>query len=122
MAAGIATLKEIQKPGFYEALDEKSGRLVEGLSQAAQAAGIPFQAGHIGSMAGFFFTEEKVSDFEDAKKSNLENFALFYNGMLQKGIYLAPSQFEAMFISAAHGDDEIDATIQIAADVFKGLA
>ena len=121
MAAGVATLMEIRKPGFYDALETKTHRLIEGLSKAAQNAGVPFQAGHRGSMAGFFFNGEKVVNFDDAKESNLERFALFYKGMLQKGIYLAPSQFEALFVSAAHDDDKIDATIQAAAEVFQEL-
>ena len=122
MAAGIATLKEIAKPGFYEALNEKTEKLVNGFKTAAAKAGIPLCAGHLGSMAGFFFQEGPVASFDDAKMSDLERFARFYRGMLEKGIYLAPSQFEAMFVSAAHSDEEIEETISAAAAVMEGLA
>lgn len=121
MAAGIATLKEISKPGYYEALNEKTKKLVDGLTAAASSAGIPLCAGHIGSMAGFFFQEGPVKNFDDAKKSDLERFTRFYQGMLGKGIYLAPSQFEALFVSSAHTEGEIDKTVSAAADVMTGL-
>ena len=122
MAAGIATLKEISKPGFYEALDAKTEKLVNGLKEAASKAGIAFCAGHVGSMAGFFFNVGPVHSFDDAKKSDLERFSLFYGKMLEKGIYLAPSQFEAMFVSSAHSDEDIDNTILAATEVMEGLA
>ncbi|WP_080808843.1 glutamate-1-semialdehyde 2,1-aminomutase [Desulfamplus magnetovallimortis] len=121
MAAGVATLKEISKPGFYEALDAKTEKLVTGLKKAASDAGIDFCAGHIGSMAGFFFTGGPVNSFDDAKKSDLDRFARFYRGMLTKGVYLAPSQFEALFVSAAHTDEDIDKTVSAASETMKGL-
>jgi glutamate-1-semialdehyde 2,1-aminomutase len=122
MAAGIATLKEISKPGFYEALDAKTEKLIAGLRNAADKAGIDFSAGHIGSMAGMFFTKTPVTNFDEAKTSNLERFATYYNEMRKRGIYIAPSQFEAVFVSAAHSDEEIEATINAAVEVMKGLA
>lgn len=122
MAAGIATLEELKKPGFYEALDSKTEKLITGLQNAAERAGIDFNAGHIGSMAGIFFTPSAVTNFEEAKTSDLKRFAAFYNGMQKRGVYLAPSQFEALFVSAAHSDKDIELTIKAAADVMEGLA
>ncbi len=117
MAAGIATLTVLQKDGVYEVLEARTSALVNGLQSAADAAGIPFQAGHMGSMAGFFFTDRKVVDFESAKTSNLDRFAAFYRGMLAKGVYLAPSQFEACFVSLAHTDKDIEDTVAAARSV-----
>ncbi|MFN2356429.1 MAG: glutamate-1-semialdehyde 2,1-aminomutase [Desulfotignum sp.] len=121
MAAGIATLNALQEDGVYETLNTRTHTLVNGLSTAAEDAGIPFQTGHAGSMAGFFFTDRKVYNFEDAKTSNLDRFAAFYRGMLQKGIYLAPSQFEACFVSLAHTDQDIADTIAAAKAVMADL-
>jgi glutamate-1-semialdehyde 2,1-aminomutase len=121
MAAGIATLKELQKPGFYQALDNTSERLASGLKQAASDAGVPSQVQRVGSMLGLFFTNEEVNSFAQAKTCNLNTFTAFYNGMRQQGIYLAPSQFEALFVSAAHTDQDIDATVDAARNVLKDL-
>ncbi|MEX1299657.1 MAG: glutamate-1-semialdehyde 2,1-aminomutase [Desulfotignum sp.] len=121
MAAGIATLKALQKDGVYETLETRTRMLVTGLQAAADAAGIPFQAGHVGSMAGFFFTERSVVDFEDAKTCDLDRFAAFYRGMLTKGIYLAPSQFEACFVSLAHTDKDIEDTVAAAKTVMAEI-
>jgi glutamate-1-semialdehyde 2,1-aminomutase len=117
MAAGIATLKQLQKKGFYAKLEKKSVRLTAGLAQAAAQAGIPAQVDHVGSMLGLFFCAETVKSFEDAKKSDLPLFSKFYQGMRREGVYIAPSQFEALFLSAAHTDEQIDATIQAAEKV-----
>lgn len=121
MAAGIATLKEIRQPGFYDALDEKSERLTAGLRSSAEQIGIEITVDRVGSMAGLFFTGSEVKNFEDAKKSNLEMFSAYYQGMLQRGIYLAPSQFEALFVSSAHNNEYIDQTIRAAAEVFAEI-
>ena len=121
MAAGIATLEQIQKEGFYEALDENAERLLSGLAQAAQKAGLPVQTNRVGSMLGVFFNEKEVNNFEDAKTCDLERFAAFYKGMRQNGIYIAPSQFEALFLSIAHDTEHIDATIRAAEIVFDSL-
>jgi glutamate-1-semialdehyde 2,1-aminomutase len=122
MAAGIATLKELKKPGVYEALDEKSKHLITGLGTAAQKAGIEARVGHVGSMLGMFFTDQNVANFEDAKTCDLDLFSSFYQGMRQQGIYIAPSQFEVLFLSTAHDDEHIDATINAAEQVFENLA
>ena len=121
MAAGVATLKEIAKPGFYEALDQQAEKLRVGLRSAAAGAGIPVSTARVGAMLGLFFTEGPVRCFADAKRSNLERFSTYYRKMLAAGVYLAPSQFEAFFISAAHGDDAIDQTLQAAESVFRSL-
>lgn len=122
MAAGIATLTELKQPGFYEALETKTARLVNGLKNAAQMADIDLTTCQIGSMAGFFFTSGPVNNFDDAKTSNLERFGKFYRDMRNRGVYLAPSQFEALFVSSAHSDDDIEVTINSAAEVMKSLA
>ena len=121
MTAGIATLSELKKPGFYDILNEKADRLARGLKNAADNAGINAVVDRKGSMLGFFFTDREVKNFDDAKTSNLEMFASYYKEMLNKGIYLAPSQFEALFISSAHDNEHIDATIKAAEEVLNGL-
>ncbi len=121
MAAGIATLKELKKPGVYEALNEKSKRLITGLGNAAQKAGIAARVGHVGSMLGMFFTDQNVANFDDAKTCDLELFSNFYQGMRQHGIYIAPSQFEVLFLSTAHNDEHVDATINAAEQVLEKL-
>ena len=122
MAAGISTLKQLQKPGVYEALSDRSERLITGLGNAAQKAGIAVRADHVGSMLGMFFTGQNVENFEDAKTSDLELFSRFYRGMRRHGIYIAPSQFEVLFVSTAHGDTHIETTIKAAEQVFGELA
>jgi glutamate-1-semialdehyde 2,1-aminomutase len=121
MAAGIATLKQIGKPGFYEKLDGMAQRLSDGLTAAAAKAGIPVTATRVGSMMGLFFTKGPVRNYADAKRSDLDRFAAYYRGMLSRGIFLAPSQFEAAFVSAAHDQAAIDETIAAAAEVFASL-
>ena len=121
MIAGIATLEQLQKPGVYESLDEKSSRLAAGLAEAARKSGIAARVDHVGSMLGMFFTDREVTDFEAAKTCDLEMFSAFYQGMRQAGIYLAPSQFEVLFLSAAHSDEHIDTTIKAAQQVLESL-
>jgi glutamate-1-semialdehyde 2,1-aminomutase len=121
MAAGIATLMQLKKPGFYENLDKKADLLATGLDKAAEKAGVKARVDRAGSMLGLFFTDRDVKNFEDAKTSDLDMFSAYYNGMLEKGIYLAPSQFEALFVSAAHEAEHIDKTIEAAEEVLKDL-
>jgi len=121
MAAGIATLNELKAPGFYETLDKSAGALAGGLKKAAAQAGIPVQVDREGSMLGLYFTDRPVNNFDDAKTSDLDRFATYYKGMLDRGVYLAPSQFEVAFVSAAHTDEDIEATLSAAAEVFKTL-
>jgi glutamate-1-semialdehyde 2,1-aminomutase len=122
MAAGLATLEQLKKEGFYEKLEVKASRLVKGLTEAAAQAGVACQVAHVGSMLGMFFTDREVRNFDDAKTCHLEIFADFYKGMRGQGIYIAPSQFEALFLSAAHSNGDIDATIAAARRVLKELS
>ena len=121
MAAGIATLKEIRKSGFYDALERSSERLANGLEQVAANSGVKAVVNRVGSMLGLFFTDQPVKNFNDAKTSNLDKFAAYYRKMLERGIYLAPSQFESLFVSAAHSDQDIDDTIIAAKEVLAEL-
>lgn len=121
MAAGIATLKQLQNDAFYESLTKKTKTLVDGIKSAASEAGINICGSSIGGMFGIFFTDKPVYNFEDAKTSDLDMFARYYSKMLSKGIYLAPSQFEAGFVSSAHTDADIKATINAASAVFKTI-
>jgi glutamate-1-semialdehyde 2,1-aminomutase len=121
MAAGIATLEQLQQPGIYEDLEAKSARLAGGLAEAARQAGIAAQVEHVGSMLGMFFTDRQVANFEDAKSCDLNRFSAFFQGMRQQGIYIAPSQFEVLFLSTAHAAEHIDATIDAAHRVLEKL-
>ena len=121
MAAGIAVLEQLEDPGFYDTLDEKAGRLAAGLEKVIENTDINAVVDRVGSMLGLFFTDIDVKNFEDAKTSDLEMFSAYYKGMLQEGVYLAPSQFEAFFVSAAHTMDHIDATVRAAENVLEGL-
>jgi len=121
MAAGIATLTQLNTAGFYEKLDEKADRLFTGLKNAAENAGINVVLNRVGSMLGLFFTDRAVMNFDDAKTSDLKMFSDYYKGMLEEGIYIAPSQFEALFVSDAHDTGHIDTTIKAAEVVMDGL-
>ena len=121
MAAGIATLTELKNPAVYTALEQKTACLTAGFQKAADVAGIPLKTAHIGSMAGFFFNENDVHNFDEAKTCDLERFAKFYRIMLKNGVYLAPSQFEAGFVSTAHTDEDIDHTIDAASRAMAEL-
>jgi len=121
MAAGIATLRRLKVPGFYEALDQAGERLAQGLADGAARASVPLTVDRVGSMLGFFFTDKPVVDFASAKTADTERFAAFYRAMLARGVYLAPSQFEALFISAAHTPDHIEQTIVAATEAFAAL-
>ena len=102
-------------------MDAKAEHLLTGLEQAAIKAKIPVQAKRVGSMLGLFFNEQGVRNFDEAKTCDLNRFSEFYNGMRQNGIYIAPSQFEALFISSAHDTEHIEATIKAAEKVFDQL-
>ena len=121
VASGLATLKEIQKPGFYESLSQKAARLVTGLNAAAKDAGVDFCSRSLGGMLGLFFLKDLPNGFADVMKADAEVFGRFFHGMLDRGVYLAPSIFEAGFISAAHTDEDIDATIAAARESFAAL-
>jgi len=122
MAAGLKTLELISEKGFFEKLTEQTAKLCSGLQKAADDAGIPFTTNQVGGMFGYFFTEQKeISRFAQVCQGDMERFKAFYHGMLDEGIYLAPSAFEAGFVSCMHSDEDIQATIDAAARVMKTL-
>jgi len=122
MAAGLATLEALSEPGFHARLEEKTNRLVEGLLAAARSAGVPLTINHVCGMFGLFFTDKApVRYFRDVVACDTARFSKFFHGMLAEGIYLAPSAFEAGFVSQAHTEVEIDATIAAAERVFASL-
>ena len=121
MAAGIATLRQLQSPGTYEQLSETSKTLASGIETAAKEAGVALRATSVGSMWGFFFSEQAVTDYESAKGSDRGLYARFFHGMLWRGVYLAPSQFEAAFVSTEHGAEVVESTLQSARDTLRGL-
>jgi glutamate-1-semialdehyde 2,1-aminomutase len=121
MAAGAATLKALREPGVYERLDAAGARFTEGMDDLFTRHGIPHQSGYRGSMVGFFFTGEPVTDLASAKTADTAFYAQFFHAMLDRGVYLAPSQFEAGFLSLAHDDAAIDATIDAAEDAVTSL-
>lgn len=121
MAAGLTTLRLLQKGDIYQELEEKGRVLFSGLEEAAKSAGLKVVVNRVGSMGCLFFTDEQVSDFASAKKSDVEMFKWYYSHMLEKGIYLAPSPFEAAFVSAAHDDESIQKTIRCASESFRTI-
>ncbi len=122
MAAGLATLEIISQPGFYDALTKKTEMLTSGMKERAQKTNTALTTNHVGGMFGLFFTEEeKVTDFYQTSACNQDKFKLFFHGMLEQGVYLAPSAFETGFVSAAHSDADIEATLDIAEQVMNGL-
>jgi glutamate-1-semialdehyde 2,1-aminomutase len=122
MAAGLATLHGLEAPGFHAKLEVATDRLVTGLAEAATRAGIPLVTNHVCGMFGFFFTAAgRVTSYADATACDVERFKRFFHGMLAEGVYLAPSAFEAGFISAAHTAADVDATIAAAGRVFAKI-
>ncbi len=122
MAAGLATLEGICEPGFHGRLEQKTTRLCEGLLNAARAANVPFAVTHVCGMFGLFFTDKApVRYFREVMGCNVERFKAFFHLMLDEGVYLAPSAFEAGFMSIAHTDEDIDATISAARNAFQRL-
>jgi glutamate-1-semialdehyde 2,1-aminomutase len=122
LAAGLATLKEISQPGFFEALTAKTTKLAQGFTERAKRASIPLTAQSVGGMFGIFFSREKaITRFVQVMAGDVERFKKFFHGMLGEGVYLAPSAFEAGFVSAAHSVSDIDETLDKAEKVFKNL-
>ncbi|MFZ3588351.1 glutamate-1-semialdehyde 2,1-aminomutase [Bacillus sp. DJP31] len=120
MTAGFETLQKLT-PDCYEEFERKADRLIEGITDAAVKHGIPHHLTKAGSMVGFFFRNGKVTNYEEAKQSDLEMFASYYQNMLQEGVFLPPSQFEGMFLSTAHTNDDIEKTIQAVEKSFSKL-
>jgi glutamate-1-semialdehyde 2,1-aminomutase len=121
MAAGLATLDLIAAPGFHADLAAKTRRLCDGLVAAAREAGIPLTANHVGGMFGIFFTGETATTYAQATACDVARFKAFFHGMLAEGVYLAPSAFEAGFMSSAHSEADIDATIAATRQVFPQI-
>jgi glutamate-1-semialdehyde 2,1-aminomutase len=121
MAAGIATLRLLGEPGVYDRLESLSARLAAGLADAARAAGVPYTANRVGSMLTGFFCSGPVRDYATAKLADTKRYAAFFQAMLERGVYLAPSQFEAGFVSLAHTEAEIDATVEAAQAAFNAV-
>jgi len=122
VAAGMATLKLIQQPGFYESLSAQTAKLAKGLSEAAATAGVTFCADAVGGMFGLYFGEKVPGSFQEIMACDKEKFNRFFHAMLDLGVYLAPSAFEAGFVSSAHDDAAIGATVEAAREAFGKIA
>jgi glutamate-1-semialdehyde 2,1-aminomutase len=122
MTAGIATLRQLQTPGTYERLSGRSKTLAEGIEREAKEAGVILRAISVGSMWGVFFTGQPVTDYASAKKVDTGLYARYFHGMLGRGVYLAPSQFETAFISTEHSEAEVDHTLQAARATLRDVS
>ena len=118
-ACGLATLREIQKPGFYENLSRQTQRLMQGLQAVADAQGVPFSTDCEGGMFGFFFLPQLPQHYQQVMRTDAARFNRFYHGLLNRGIYMAPALYEAGFVSAAHSDADIDETVDCAAQALR---
>lgn len=122
MVAGIETLKILSNRNIYKKLERLGRRLAKGIEKAAEAAGVNIYTARVGSMLCVFFTDGKVTNYEEAKRSDTNKFSLFFREMLKRGIYLAPSQYEAIFLSSAHSSSDIDLTIRAAEEAFRKVS
>ncbi len=122
MAAGLATLRELRKPGTYEKLEDYVRKLTSGLQTLADGVGVEFSTASVGAMFGFFFHPGPVRDFDQARKAHPERFRRFFHGMLEGGVYLAPSPFEAGFVSRAHRSRDLDETLEAAEKALRRVA
>jgi len=120
-ACGLATLKEISRPGFFDALSAKTRQLVDGLSSAAAAEGVPFVGDCEGGMFGFFLLPELPSNYGQVMKTDGAKFNTLFHGLLDRGVYIAPALYEAGFVSGAHSDADIAQTVTAAREIFKTL-
>ncbi|MFC4078406.1 glutamate-1-semialdehyde 2,1-aminomutase [Salinithrix halophila] len=121
MAAGLATLTELGKDGTYELLEKRAARLAKGIARNAEEVGIPYWINRVGSMVCFFFTEEKVTSYEQAKRADTGRFARYFKEMMERGVAVPPSQFEGMFVSTAHSEEDIEQTIEANRDALGAL-
>jgi glutamate-1-semialdehyde 2,1-aminomutase len=121
MIAGYVTLKKLGEPGVYERLEAMGKRLVEGFLETGNELGLPVTGAYVGGMMGMFFSERDVVDYDTAKQCNLERYAKYFHEMLKRGVYLAPSQLEAGFLSLAHTDEDIDRTLEASRESMKQL-
>jgi glutamate-1-semialdehyde 2,1-aminomutase len=122
MAAGLATLRVLKETDPYAELERRSSRLANGLQEAARSAGVAVAAARVGSMMTNYFTTEAVRDYESAMRADRARYARFHAAMLERGVYFAPSQFEAAFVSVAHSDADVDETIRCAGEAFAEVA
>ncbi|MFQ6059180.1 MAG: glutamate-1-semialdehyde 2,1-aminomutase [Anaerolineae bacterium] len=121
MTAGIETLKLLREPGVYEQLEAQSARLAQGLGEAARQAGVSVYQSRVGSMLTLFFTEQQVINYATARTADTARYARFFHAMLARGVYFAPSQFEAAFVSLAHTDRDIEQTVRVAEQAFTAI-
>jgi glutamate-1-semialdehyde 2,1-aminomutase len=121
MTAGLVTLREVRKPGVFDEIVARTEALCQGIGEAAAEAGVPVYQTQVGTMFSTFFTEGPVTDYGSAKESDTEGFGRFFQAMLDSGVYLAPSQFEAGFTSIAHGPGEIEVTVEAARHAFRSV-
>jgi glutamate-1-semialdehyde 2,1-aminomutase len=121
MAAGLKAIDLLTEPGVYDTLDSTTARLADGLAEAAQGAGVTVTVNRVGSMVTVFFAPGPVTDYASAKASDTARFGRFFHAMLERGVALPPAQFEAAFVSLAHGPEEIDATLQAAREAFRAI-
>jgi glutamate-1-semialdehyde 2,1-aminomutase len=122
LTAGIETLRGLREPGIWESIAAGTGRLLLGLEDAAAEAGVAVQAARAGTMLGLFFADSPVRSWEDARRADIERFARFHRALLERGVYLPPSQFETWFLSTAHGEAELEATLAAAREGFAAAA
>jgi glutamate-1-semialdehyde 2,1-aminomutase len=122
VACGLATLKLIQRPGFYEALTAQTKKLMDGLVAAARPSGVPFCADSVGGMFGIYFAPAVPQNYAQIMAMDKNRFNAFFHAMLDRGVYLAPSAFEAGFVSAAHDDAAISQTLAAAREAFSAVA
>lgn len=125
MTAGLVTIRELFKPGVFEGIEQHTQKLADGIRAAGEAAHVPLQIAHAGSMFGFYFLKEagaEIRNYDEAKRfADAERYARFFHAMLERGVYFAPSQFEAAFLSSAHGGEEVEATLDALEQVFRML-
>ncbi|MBO8142142.1 MAG: glutamate-1-semialdehyde 2,1-aminomutase [Firmicutes bacterium] len=121
-AAGAATLEVLTEEGVYERLEESGRTLAEGLAQQAREAGVPLRVTRVGSCLGLFFTGEEVTDYDSARRADGRLYAAFFHGMLARGVYLPPAQFETAFVSLAHGPEQLERTVAAAGEAFREAA
>lgn len=121
VAAGLKTLELVAKPGFFDALAATTSKMVAGVKEAARAAGVPMSGASLGGMFGLYFSEKLPTNYAEVMMADRERFNIYFHGMLARGIYLAPSAFEAGFVSAMHDSSDVEATISAAREVFKSL-
>jgi glutamate-1-semialdehyde 2,1-aminomutase len=122
VAAGLATLRRVLEPGFFERLTQLTQSLVQGLCARAAAAGVPFSGASLGGMFGLFFRAAPPANFREVMEADRERFKRFFHGMLERGVYLAPSAYEAGFVSSAHTSADLEHTFGAAEEVFARIA